>query len=444
MSDPTQRPVPQDPTQSEPQDPEIKEEENIEVSSNTLGATTTGIVNIGSLRVGDLCSSGPSGAPTSRLRNPGSIKTTILYSKTPYLVSPRISNVMGNFSDGELITLTGFRFGDKLNAVPLKWDNFENGTHGDALGNGWNVMEDTVNTKPVLYDSNPTDELGNPITTRPNSTMCAKQAWEQGTSNYGCGFGLSEDSDPIFPSEQTSDKPSELYITVVRYNHYYGGLCENFKVLILEGPGADFYPQLWEQLFPDQSKGVLQAKECTPDFSCNEFCTGSGEFIILLNQWLGSTVDWPLDQWHRTEHLIVNSDVDTENGAYYYWRDCQLYSNYTVENQCWHMPRTHNCDWRRLWFPRYFRRRNNAHNLIWNDYVYIDTTRARVEIGDNQTWENCTHREIQIPVYWRSPSGRGEIQVQFNQGSFGSGEIVYLFVVNEDGEVTPGYPIRIE
>jgi hypothetical protein len=82
------------------------------------------------------------------------------------------------------------------------------------------------------------------------------------------------------------------------------------------------------------------------------------------------------------------------------------------------------------------------------DDIFIQVgTQARVEVGDNATWANCKHREIQMPVSWNS----SQIELTFNQGSF-SGGIVYLYVVDADGKVSDydatitgaqGYPITV-
>lgn len=73
------------------------------------------------------------------------------------------------------------------------------------------------------------------------------------------------------------------------------------------------------------------------------------------------------------------------------------------------------------------------------DDVYIDNTRARVEICDTATWATRTHGEIQIPhTQWND----GQLQVTINQGSFAAGSTQYLYVVNRDGVANAnGFPI---
>lgn len=72
----------------------------------------------------------------------------------------------------------------------------------------------------------------------------------------------------------------------------------------------------------------------------------------------------------------------------------------------------------------------------WIDDVYISSSPARIEIGDNPNWNSCTHREIQIPTAWSD----GSATITVNQGSFTNGT-AYLFVVDESGEASQGYPI---
>ncbi|MFX0197666.1 MAG: LVIVD repeat-containing protein [Candidatus Hodarchaeota archaeon] len=78
--------------------------------------------------------------------------------------------------------------------------------------------------------------------------------------------------------------------------------------------------------------------------------------------------------------------------------------------------------------------------ILQFDDVYIDNSWQSVWIGDASSWDNCTHREIQIPTAWSDTS----ITITVNQGSFPRCEQVYLFVVDADGNVNAqGYPITI-
>ena len=76
----------------------------------------------------------------------------------------------------------------------------------------------------------------------------------------------------------------------------------------------------------------------------------------------------------------------------------------------------------------------------WMDDIYIDNSFARVMIGDNSNYSNCTHLEMQIPEEWSNT----EIKINFNQGSFSNNASVYLYVIDSNGRVNnSGFPINI-
>ncbi|OGF43089.1 hypothetical protein A2303_04140 [Candidatus Falkowbacteria bacterium RIFOXYB2_FULL_47_14] len=78
-------------------------------------------------------------------------------------------------------------------------------------------------------------------------------------------------------------------------------------------------------------------------------------------------------------------------------------------------------------------------SVVYTDNVYIDTTWARVELGNASTYAASTHREIQIPSAWSANS----ITATVNPGSFTSGQAVYLFVIDANGNASNGYPVTI-
>lgn len=71
------------------------------------------------------------------------------------------------------------------------------------------------------------------------------------------------------------------------------------------------------------------------------------------------------------------------------------------------------------------------------DDIYIDNTWARVEIGDNASYDECTHREVQIPVAWNET----EVRINVKKGSLHDNEDAYLFLVDGNGSTSEGYPI---
>lgn len=75
------------------------------------------------------------------------------------------------------------------------------------------------------------------------------------------------------------------------------------------------------------------------------------------------------------------------------------------------------------------------------DDIYLQFgTQARVEMGDRPVYDDCTRLEIQPPTSW----GDGSIALTVNRGSFASGSTVYLFVVRDDGSVSPGVQATVQ
>ena len=87
-------------------------------------------------------------------------------------------------------------------------------------------------------------------------------------------------------------------------------------------------------------------------------------------------------------------------------------------------------------FIRYIR---NAGWYQYFDDAFVDNSWARVEICNESIWDESRRRhcEIQIPTAWSDDS----ITVTVNQGSFNDTGAAYLFVVDENGSASEGYPI---
>ena len=80
---------------------------------------------------------------------------------------------------------------------------------------------------------------------------------------------------------------------------------------------------------------------------------------------------------------------------------------------------------------------NGSNSDFYIDDAYIDNTWARVEICSGATWLNKGGCEIQSPTAWSDTS----VTVTVNQGAFNSGGTAYIYVVNDNGNVSPGYSV---
>ena len=83
---------------------------------------------------------------------------------------------------------------------------------------------------------------------------------------------------------------------------------------------------------------------------------------------------------------------------------------------------------------QYFRTDGGALLKMYRGELYVDTTMARIELGNAPVFDQCTHREIQIPVSWSNT----QATFTANPGTFSSTADTYLFVVDADGKASPG------
>jgi hypothetical protein len=74
----------------------------------------------------------------------------------------------------------------------------------------------------------------------------------------------------------------------------------------------------------------------------------------------------------------------------------------------------------------------------WLSEIYVDSTQARVVVGDSPRLVAVTHFELQPPISWSEE----QIEIEVHRGSFLAGERAYLYVVDRDGvHNLEGYPI---
>jgi hypothetical protein len=142
----------------------------------------------------------------------------------------------------------------------------------------------------------------------------------------------------------------------------------------------------------------------------------------------------PLDSWVRDEYWYVIGSAGVANGTVQTWRNQKLESNF-VGNR---MTRgsSDGPSVRDVYLP-YFAQ--GAAVDIHVDNVYIDNTRARVELCTTATLTSgrC---DIQIPSAWSDSS----VTISINQGNFAAGSTGYLYVIDASGTANAtGLPVRV-
>ena len=347
------------------------------------------------------------------------IVTTNVYS------DPSISGAAGAFRSGEAATIQGSGFGIKSSAAPLKYDSFEQigGSYeaGDTIANGWGYTPPSAAYSVPIYDSSDC---------RSGSTKHARCRFrlEPGDSHWGSTFYYNHGA-----------TLSPLYVTFwIKRQHLSGIETDNEK----------YFRVTYEPRSPTGEEPLVGHSIIgTGGGSCTTGIRGEDGQWIGDGKWWGS---YGHDTWHRFEgYYVESSPFGAGNGSVDVWFQYGGEGNrftHTVGLTTDTNNAGSDRHWRGVIFGKYVRLGqleggidpNTAYRHDFDD-VYIDNTPARVEIGDNENWNACTHREIQIPTAW----AEGEITVTVNQGSFGHGD-AYVFVVDNNGVPSPGHKITIE
>ena len=305
-----------------------------------------------------------------------------------------------NVAHMDTATIGGLEFGIKVPAAPYMWDLFDQGVAGGFISEsgspGWHVGSSVASYAPRYS----TDHAR-----RPGSLA----AWlEFEGSNYNSTLALFN-----VPS-------SDWYISGWYFDDSVFSATRNEKVLSWRGA------ELGDPEVEPQFRYGFDSNEDGHTYITD--CSGS----TIVNDW--SEPRKHQDEWRRLENFYGIGGSGNGTGLVQVWDNLQKTVDFNNAD-------AGACDISHLYFHHYYSTSDasgneSAQNWYW-DELYIDRTRARIEIGNAPTWNNCTHREIQIPVEWT------DTQLSFiaNQGSFG-GEQLYLYVVDENGVTNPeGFPV---
>lgn len=352
---------------------------------------------------------------------------------------PSVTSVTGTAQHGASIQIGGSGFGTKVPVAPYIYDNFESGIPGQVVSGGWFVDASSSGKRPKYSDANP----------RFAQARAVLQDFTEG--NYNSTLGLVGQNSKTF------------YVSGWNYTHTWNAPSRNFKPLgFRSGPAGDWgEPEGRLDIYPvnGPGSGHMYAADCNNTSSVNVWGFNDG-------------FAWTYDRWWRMETWIDQGSMDSSDGLWQFWEDLRLDKQIsgtfitsegcvglacrvrqtpvpTPSPQPTPLPVVCQCasetceDYDNFYLSSYFATDQGSpvpHALIYWDEIYIDYTRARVEIGNASTWDACTHREIQIPSAWSENS----VTVTVNSGSFIPGSQAYVFVVNADGvPAASGFPVVI-
>jgi hypothetical protein len=389
------------------------------------------------------------------------------YTKAVF-AAPVINSTSGNLTHPGTITITGSGFGTKTTAVPVMWDDGETATvnrPSEVLSRGWNEALPYSPDDPnaiLQYRSVPYRNMVAPHG-HSSKYLVGGHALNNGcTDSYHRGGNVAvsvsiptttesvyaswyERVDDLWPNNDASVWDNYKYGDI-GYNgtydppHVYvndtNTLTPQYK-LGYEGARA----------YPYGTESICGWEEYPANYNTNMRHTS------VFGNWVKKEMVFyhgkTSDGWWKTyannkviwEPCTLNTGTPTNTKCA--WWSSTVCANY----DCVKHPEYKNIGgvtiggyWRDSICPGTETMANgNANAFRYMDDIYIDNTLSRVVLANNQTYENATIVEPQIPSAWNNAS----ITVTVNLGNFISGTAyVFVFDANNNHNAI-GYPVVI-
>jgi len=312
--------------------------------------------------------------------------------------APSISGVAGGLSAGQTVTITGSGFGNKTKPQPVLWDDFERGAIGKQIQD--------VPAAIGHWDTGAGSE---------NVTYTGAKA------HTGRMAARHDFIQPYIASLSKNMTFTRLYMDFWMVVDYVDIKSRNFKPWRLYGDNDNYQlDYLW--MCNSNALGRVQANANLEVNSWGgpQYSNGGWMHIQLVyNESSPGQANGTVRHYINSEVAgLDSSGVLTENGPAHF--DQIRIGHY------WDQPSDASCP-------------GNGGAVVYVDDVYIDTSWARVELGNASTYAASTHREIQVARTWAD----GSVSVNFNPGTFAAGSTAYLFITDANNITSRGIPVQI-
>ena len=329
----------------------------------------------------------------------------IIWITSPFVVKAQIITGInaGTISHEDIVVISGNNFGAKAQGAPLIWDDFEEGANGSTVGNGWKHQRksDWPKYTDVKKYGQGNLSLTNHVERGNGCEFCgAYQEVEPGKElyfSYQYRFDVTGNDYAILKHGRLTSTPN------------YGGVDHYRGVGTLK---YQYQPHVvWGYVNLEYTSGGNIQQNCSP-----------------VRRGL----------WHRVEmYYKLSNPAGEKNGEAWFVVDLESDSRFFMKDSMT-LEAGYDLNLHSVLLPLMAANpREDGKFDLYVDNVYVDNTKARVEIGNASTWSSCTKREIQVPAVWSD----NEITFNVNQGEFQNGESAFLFVVDENGNASDGYPI---
>jgi hypothetical protein len=330
--------------------------------------------------------------------------------------TPEVSGVVGDLSHGSQLTISGSSFGVKSPAEPYLWAPFDGSadpsplgqvTRWSSSGNMSYAPGEGISGSGALRSSNSTGSWAAAV----DANGFAWNDWNQKTYLYRRvkrNFSITNNFEVTYSVDTGGTinwKTLRLWPSTYSYPNFY--LSSANGAMVTEGiAGGSVY-------MSDAALARGEVNEWRTDEIAFRVNSGpslaDGELKYLVDGKVAASV--PYIDYRGQERGLMLRD-DSASGSSLMTR---FYPVHGVKANCT--------------FPE--------HYAYWVDDVYVDTTWARIMIGDADTFELSTVREIQIPSAWSGNS----VTVTVNLRSFPAGATPHLFVIDSHGNASRGFPL---
>ncbi|MBT6995164.1 hypothetical protein HN865_02675, partial [Candidatus Woesearchaeota archaeon] len=352
--------------------------------------------------------------PANNMQSSNTLKVSqvIVVPGEPHVGS--VSN-LGVLSHGESFSIDGSSFGVKSPVNPMSWDDFESHSLGSYIhesepiyGPTWGGFDNYAGPG-LQYDGTHTHA----------GSVAANVDWSYRDTNTAFGWVGEGPLDALYITYWRWAEGD--YSNDIDVCHTGGGEACNLKQFYIFGTNSNL-PQ-----------GMILIPAGATKWA---WYNNDGDTEYVDQHWVHDDTYRVYNRW--SVYTEMRTPVTEPNDIVKMWLDGQLgldLINYP-QRSCGDCSYD---DFRLGYMAAGFTDTAKA----WFDDLYIDTTQARIELCDLNDWNlvevNGAHCEIQIPhTTWDGSN----IQFTANQGSFTETDDLYLFVIDENGNVNSnGYPV---
>ncbi len=319
----------------------------------------------------------------------------LLLLTTVVNAAPQITELSTiNVKHGDTLTISGNDFGIKVTFQPVLWDTVDNISSYSSLSDGDVIPIGGENPWPSPYGNSSGRDL-----VKYNISDSQRNV---GTAQYKATNEVGAYLDGLI-----------WVATDYSYVSWWFKTEDDISV----GDHASKFLRMSNSI-DEQNRTFSWSHILNHIYSNPNYCTINWDtFYPSINTWYFMEA-W-FDSDAQTYTLRTNGQTLTSGD----WSSCSSFS------------------FNELWKIGFDGGGNNPPSITWwMDDIYVDKTFARVLIGNESSYASSTIFEMQIPLDWSS----SVVTVDINQGAFDFEDVVYLYIVNADGNMNEnGYPVTI-